>query len=137
MVNNNKRRGQLVVPFGIGAMVDFKDETLMTGGMDFWPVETGRRKESVAEDCRISDERLEKRLSNMSLGGKQKKIDCLYQPSQALNYFGNLPPQPHTAHMPFFRFPRLLFCPKQKCRAITKTSLGDTNPKCKVQLYWA
>ena len=132
MAKNSKRRGQLVVPFGIGAMVDFKDETLMTAGMDFWPIETGNNKQIVAEDCRISDERLERRLSNMQIGGNKQKIECLYQPSQAPNNFGNLPPQPHTANMPFFRFPRLLFCPQQKCRAITETSLNDRgNPRCR------
>lgn len=132
MAKNSKRRGQLVVPFGIGAMVDFKDDTLMTAGMDFWPVETGNKKQIVAEDCRISDERLERRLSNMQIGGIKQKIECLYQPSQAPNNFGNLAPQPHTANMPFFRFPRLLFCPQQKCRAITKTSLNDRgNPRCR------
>lgn len=125
MSKNKKRRGQLVVPFGIGAMVDFKDDTLMTAGMDFWPVETGSKKHAVADDCRISDERLEKRLSNMKLGGRKQNIECLYQASQAPNNFGNLPPQPHTAEMPFFRFPRLLFCTQQKCRAITKASLTD------------
>lgn len=132
MAKNSKRRGQLVVPFGIGAMIDFKDDTLITAGMDFWPVEIGRNKHQVAEDCRISDERLERRLSNTQIGGVKKKIDCLYQPSQARNNSGHAIPQPHTAHMPFFRFPRLLFCPQQKCRAITKAKLSDEfAPRCR------
>ena len=96
MAKNSKRRGQLVVPFGIGAMVDFKDDTLMTAGMDFWPVETGNKKQHVAEDCRVSDERLEKRLSNMHLRADKKKLivcisrhkylttlkDCHHNPTQ-------------------------------------------------------
>ena len=37
--NDSVRRSQLIVPFGIGAMVDFPEDTLMTAGVDFWPYE--------------------------------------------------------------------------------------------------
>ena len=37
--NDSIRRSQLIVPFGIGAMVDFPEDTLMTAGVDFWPYE--------------------------------------------------------------------------------------------------
>ena len=36
MGRNEYRKSQLVYPFGVGAMVDFKDETLMSAGLDYW-----------------------------------------------------------------------------------------------------
>ena len=39
------RRGQLISPFGVGAMVSFpRDEALMTGGLDAW---TAYREEAM------------------------------------------------------------------------------------------
>ena len=38
-MENSYRRSQLVVPFGVGAIVDFADNTLMSAGLNFWPTE--------------------------------------------------------------------------------------------------
>ena len=39
MSNNDYRTSQLVFPFGVGAIVDFKNNTLMSAGLNFWPSE--------------------------------------------------------------------------------------------------
>ena len=39
MSKNELRTSQLVFPFGVGAMVDFKEDTLMSAGLNFWPSE--------------------------------------------------------------------------------------------------
>ena len=59
------RRSQLIVPFGVGAMVDFPEDTLMTAALDFWPIESAPPavRDDVKEAAEIIDERLQKRLS--------------------------------------------------------------------------
>lgn len=55
------RRGQLISPFGIGAMVSFpRDESLMTAGLDAW---TAHAKKKCPPDWLIREERLEARLA--------------------------------------------------------------------------
>ena len=39
MAFNSVRKSQLIVPYGVGAMIDFPEDTLMTAGLDFWPSE--------------------------------------------------------------------------------------------------
>ena len=43
------RKSQGVVPFGVGAVIDFKEEALMSAGLDVWPTEKARlvRMESL------------------------------------------------------------------------------------------
>ncbi len=53
------RRNQLISPFGIGAMVDFRgDESLMTAGLDEWPLAT----DECPPDWLVREERLEAKL---------------------------------------------------------------------------
>ncbi len=53
------RRGQLISPFGIGALVDFRgDESLMTAGLDEWPF----AKDECPADWLVREERLQARL---------------------------------------------------------------------------
>ena len=53
------RRGQLITPFGVGALVDFRgDESLMTAGLDEWP----DAKDECPRDWLVQEERLQARL---------------------------------------------------------------------------
>ena len=48
----NIRRGQLIVPFGIGAILDLANDTVMLGGLDYWPNEitSGLMKEAICNE---------------------------------------------------------------------------------------
>src|SRR6516162_7139960 len=51
------RRGQLISPFGVGAITDFRnDEALMCSGLDMW------FRAPPEPDLRITEERLQQRL---------------------------------------------------------------------------
>lgn len=81
------RSSQAVLQYGVGAMVDFKDRTLMTAAPKFW-------RNSVAQ---IHDERLEKILH--------------------VNYFGKLGDKDDMKFaegISYVRFPEWYFCPS--CR---------------------
>ena len=58
-------------------MIDFPEDTLMTAGLDFWPIEAvpANRKDDIRESTEILDQRLQRRLSSI-LGGK--KIDAFF-----------------------------------------------------------
>jgi hypothetical protein len=91
------RRGQLISPFGIGAMVDFpRDESLMPAGLDAWPMakfecppETG---------WVVREERLEARMN----------VKCFrLPPDHRENDNGS---KFHDQDVPFVRFPRWHYC---------------------------
>ncbi|WP_455821963.1 DrmB family protein [Clostridium butyricum] len=79
----NVRFSQAVTPFGVGSMIDFKDQTLMMAATDYWTV-------TVNEE--IHDERLERLLN----------VDKFCLP----------PEKSEIQKVPFVRFPRWYFCPK-------------------------
>ncbi|WP_053243005.1 hypothetical protein [Clostridium sp. DMHC 10] len=81
----NVRFSQSIAPFGVGAMVDFKDQTLMTAAPEYW---------TVNQSQEIHDERLERLL----------KVDKFCLP----------PDKNQISKIPFVRFPRWYFCPKCK-----------------------
>ena len=60
MVNSKPiRRSQLISPFGVGALVDFRgDESLMTAGLEAWPLAL----EECPLDWLVVEERLQTRL---------------------------------------------------------------------------
>jgi hypothetical protein len=100
---------QAVVPFGVGAIVDFEDEALMSAGLDAW-------EQSSDEDI-LYDERLARRLD----------VKYFRQPPAAREG-GNQ----HT--LPFVRFPYWHFCPK--CRALHRLNSTDvrrTACECDIQ----
>ena len=85
------RRSQSVVPFGVGAIVEFEDEALMAAGLDVWPT----------QGPRLYDERLARRLG--------------------VEEFRAPPPMPEKGQkipeadwLPYVRFPQSHFCPR--CR---------------------
>ena len=57
------RRSQLISPFGVGSLVDFRgDESLMTAGLDEWPF----AGEECPADWLVREERLQARLQGKS-----------------------------------------------------------------------
>ena len=134
-MENSYRRSQLIVPFGVGAIVDFADDTLMSAGLDYWPTEkdiSSTRKQAVKDNCVIYDKRLQRRLSKMKLGGNVRPINYFLQPALKPDREN---PQDHEHDMPFVRFPRWYFCPR--CRKMSQSKLTDRyRPKCcKLSMY--
>lgn len=83
------RRGQLISPFGIGAMIDFPGESVMVAGLDEWP----------EEDCHeVHDERLATRLG----------VEKLRLPPAKPDDAGE------GAEVPAVRFPLWHQCPRCK-----------------------
>lgn len=100
------RASQAVLQYGVGAMVDFPEQTLMTAAPETW-------EGSVVE---IHDERLEKVLHVDFFGMPGSKDDGRYQSGIA-----------------YSRFPEWYFCPR--CRAFKPLKEWikeyNTSPKCK------
>lgn len=85
--NHSVRAAQAVLQYGVGAMVDFPEQTLMTAAPEYW-------QDQVIE---IHDERLEKVL----------KVDCFGLPASQDDPKGK-------EGISYARFPEWYFCPK--CR---------------------
>lgn len=101
MARQSLRRSQAIMPFGVGAIVDFPKQSLMAAGLDAWPNQP---------ECRIDDDRLARRLGVM--------------------FFRAPPPGPSEgrqgAKLPFVRFPLWHFCPV--CRSLRKTLWNEVRP---------
>ncbi|MFZ2258427.1 MAG: DUF1998 domain-containing protein [Clostridiaceae bacterium] len=82
-VNNTVRASQAVLQYGVGAMVDFPDQTLMTAAPEYW-------EQNVIE---IHDERLEKALH----------VDYFGMPGGKNEY---------PEGISYARFPEWYFCPQ-------------------------
>jgi len=116
------RRGQGIVPYGVGAIVDFPEESLMAAGLDMWPhVSPGTElhiKNERSNAMRINDGRLQRRLS----GQLGKKISGFYTPAEApaisRGFADANTPDLARVDMPFIRFPEWHFCPR--CRTLWK-----------------
>lgn len=95
------RRSQAVMPFGVGAIVDFPGQSQMAAGLDVWP---------DRPECPIHDDRLARRLG--------------------IQYFRAPPPGPREGqqgdYLPFVRFPLWHFCPR--CRTLKQTSWNEPFP---------
>lgn len=92
------RRAQLITPFGVGALVDFRgDESLMTAGLDEWPF----ANDECPGDWHVIEERLQARLKVTHF-----RLPPDYrEPGRDIQ----LPNQ----HIPFVRFPRWHYCPRR------------------------
>ena len=97
------RRSQAISPFGVGAIIDFPDESLMVAGLDAW--------KATDEFVLIpNDQRLASRLGVQNF---------------------QLPPQPPERdrpgeHLPMVRFPRWHQCPR--CKGIKQVPWNSTGP---------
>ena len=107
MSRRGTRRSQVVVPFGIGSIVEFEDEALMPAGLDVWPTD---------ESPELYDNRLARRL----------RVDHFLVPPPKTER-GSAPGT--TAPIPTVRFPQWHFCPR--CRALRRAGLYDQyRPRC-------
>lgn len=109
------RRGQLISPFGVGAMVSFpRDEALMTAGLDAW---TAHAKRQCPADWLIREERLEARLgvTHLRLPPDHRDLGVGVQ----------LPNQ----DVPFVRFPRWHYC--HLCGGMEELSLFGNRQRCR------
>lgn len=103
MARKSLRRSQVIMPFGVGSLVDFPGETLMPAGLDVWPDKP---------ECAIHDDRLARRLG--------------------VNYFRLPPPPPQKEHgqpgayIPVVRFPLWHFCPW--CRSMVQANWNEVKP---------
>ena len=130
------RRSQGIVPYGVGAIIDFPEESLMAAGLDAWTIEISPDSaNSLKSATGISEPRLQARLS-YELG---REISGLYMPPEA--------PERHSqqvyrfsgpvvkAESPFVRFPNWHFCPR--CRALqfvpwnSPSHVGNEDLRCK------
>lgn len=106
MTERTTRRAQSVVPFGIGAIVEFEDEALMAAGLDVW-TETGPR---------LYDKRLATRL-------------CVQEFREPPPKPQNNEEVPNAGWLPYVRFPQWHFC--DRCRSLKKAELHATwRPAC-------
>ena len=123
------RRSQLIVPFGIGAMIELPDETLMTAGLDHWPSESSSHpivKEAVLNDTLIRDERLEKRLTKLLFSDKDKKINFFLAPTEGKQINNSSSWKDKNQDMRFVRFPSWLHC--KRCGILKKFDLDEKAP---------
>jgi hypothetical protein len=127
------RKSQGVVPFGVGAITDFPEESLMMAGLDAWPYDQaeGEIKTKILDASQIVDGRLAKRLS-INLG---RRINFFLSPTEAPDGFGYASASSMLegkAKMPFVRFPNWHFCPR--CRVMKNvpwnTQSGADQLKC-------
>lgn len=111
--NRPIRRGQLITPFGVGALVDFRgDESLMTAGLEEWP----RAFERCPADWIVNEERLQARL-----GVSHFRLPPDYrEPGPGVRY-ANL-------HIPFVRFPQWHYCPRRG--VMERLPLFGTRMRC-------
>ena len=106
MGERTTRRSQSVVPFGIGAIVEFENEALMAAGLDVWP-DNGPR---------LYDERLAGRLG----------VAEFREPPPKPERDQNLP---EAEWLPYVRFPQWHFC--SRCRYVKKAELhANRRPTC-------
>ena len=107
------RRTQLISPFGIGALVDFRgDESLMTAGLDEWPSAT----DACPSDWLVREERLQLRLgmTHFRLPPEHR------EPGQGVQH--------PNQYIPFVRFPRWHYCPRRG--AMEKLPLYGSRMRC-------
>ncbi len=114
------RRGQLVSPFGVGAMINFPgDESLMTCGLDAWPFAL----EQCPAEMKIVEERLQRRL-----GVSHFRLPPEYRESA-------LGVENPKMTVPFIRFPRWQYCPR--CGAMEKMGIYARPQRCKGPIHTA
>ena len=109
------RRSQGVVPFGVGAVIDFKSESLMSAGLDMWPTEQvgGEQRAALLAAGQVLDGRLADRLT-IETG---RPIRYFLSPAEAQERASiGATPRLDRAPMPFVRFPNWYFCPR--CRVL-------------------
>lgn len=110
------RRGQLISPFGVGAMVVMKDGTsLVTGGLDYWYRREDGNDPSLAalEEFKIEEWRLQRLLN----------VDHFrLPPDWREDKNGARVPNPYMT-VPFLRFPTWHFC--RRCNNMKRANANE------------
>ncbi len=105
------RRAQLISPFGVGAITDFRnDEALMCAGLDAWFTAANR---APPDDLRFREERLQQRLG----------VQYFVRPPE----FSEAEGRPRI-RVPHVRFPQWHYCPR--CFRMGKATLYGDQPRC-------
>jgi len=103
------RRGQLISPFGVGAITDFRnDEAMMCAGLDAW-----FNGQTPPDDSRIREERLQQKLG---------KAYFVLPPAYSESDGGS------KIKIPYVRFPLWHYCPR--CFRMKKAGLFGAQPRC-------
>lgn len=104
------RRGQVIMPFGIGAMNDFRyDEALMCAGLDMW-----FRGSAPPAELRVTEERLQGRLG----------AEFFVKPPDYSDQEGGA-----RFKVPHVRFPRWHYCPR--CFRMSAATIFGEQPRCR------
>ena len=114
------RKSQGIVPYGVGAIVDFPDDSLMAAGLDMWPQVSANmpkeRQARIVEATQIIDGRLQRRLSAALGRPVHRFLSPAQAPDRKAGYGQAATADLTRAFMPFVRFPNWHFCPR--CRAL-------------------
>jgi hypothetical protein len=115
MASNPIRRGQLIVPFGVGSMMVVKDGTsIMTAGLDHWYKRDDGQAAGVDPDEFVVHEW---RLERLLRVGHFRLPPDFRTPLRGANIPNTL------VTVPFLRFPRWHFC--AKCRRLERIGLEE------------
>lgn len=116
-IKRHLRKSQAITTFGPGSIVDLRDESVMMGGLDFWP------NDNI---CEIHEPNLEKAIG----------VDEFRSPS-------TIEQSRNGKDLPFTLFPRWLVCPK--CHRLAPYELFSSGiaspsavtkcPDCKKRVY--
>ncbi|WP_168188635.1 DUF1998 domain-containing protein [Thermoflavimicrobium daqui] len=117
MTHRKVRRSQLISPWGVGQMINFRsDESLMVCGLDAW--EREYKLGGEIKEFKINEERLQKRL-----GVKHFRLPPDYRVEGAQDGKNK------RLMIPSIRFPLWHFCPR--CGDMEKLSIYSEKTKCK------
>ncbi|MBS1955203.1 MAG: DUF1998 domain-containing protein [Cyanobacteria bacterium SZAS-4] len=106
------RRSQLITPFGVGAIVDFRGaDSLMTAGLDAWKF--AFEDKSVCDELVIIEERLQAQLN---------VTHFRYPPAYSDK------PSPFQGKIPFVRFPSWHYCPD--CGWMQELGINGSKTRC-------
>ena len=131
------RRTQGIVPYGVGAIVDFPDESLMAAGLDVWlsEVTEGDARKKILDATEIVDGRLQRRLTAQYGRPIRRFLTPIEAPPRG-NFAAAHSDTVATGLMPFVRFPEWHFC--TRCRLLWKvpwnTPTNDARRRCNGQI---
>ena len=116
------RRGQLIAPFGVGAMVIVPGgASLIIGGLDYWFLPKDEKRKIDPEEFKVYEWRLQ-RLLNVSHFRLPPDYRDSFQNKNSLNI---------GLTVPAFRFPTWHFCPS--CRLLEQSTLYASGKRGKLK----
>jgi hypothetical protein len=111
------RPSQLLLTFGVGAIVDLPNMSVMVMGLDDWP---------VRNSTEIGEERLLRSVQNV-LGAQVLKLVTPPRGEETSSSQTNWFDESHQIGVPVAPFPRWMVCPR--CRLLAPISSGLFEPK--------